>query len=865
MAWWKFLFRGKKVDQQLDSEVQFHIEELAAENRKAGMAPEEARRKAILEFGGPLQVKEELRDVYGVRILETTLANLKSAFRFIRKSPSFSAAIVFTLALGIGANSAVFSAINAVLLKPLPFPDGDQLMSLDQFHTKAQNPETHVAPVRLEDWNGMNSTFQAITGYYTQDESETSGAMPEEVTRAWIAPRFLQVWGIAPAMGRDFTADEERFGGPTAVLISDRFWRRRFAADPNAVGKKLRFGSFSNTIVGIMPASFLFPDSDVDLWTPSPLDSPFSQSRESTWYSVVGRVKPGTTVEQARANLATVQAQLGKAHPITDADLAVQIQPLKELTVGGVRKSLWLLFGSVTLLLLIACTNIVALLLARAAQRQHEISIRFSLGATRARIVGQLLTEVFVLAVAGATLGLIVANGAAEIFQSLGGNMPRLGEIRLDWRIALYTLACSIAATLVCGLLPALRGTQRGISQDLAQANRTQVSGRNPLQWTLVGVQVALAVTLLAGAGLLVRSFRELGRVSPGFDSSHVLTLHISATWGETADMKGLTQRIDRILDSVRNLPGVEGAATAASLPGVPDKYENEVRITGAQANPNEKMLAESRYVSIGYFGTMRIPLLEGELCRQVQGSVCVNVNRSFVNAYLAGSPAIGHHVEVMGTSFMQSGMIRGVVGDAREEGIDHEAVPTIYWCMSAPEPDPFYLVRTHGAPMAMANTVRQRIHEIEPERSVFLMMPLDEHLDATFGENRLRTILLAFFAITAVSLACVGLYGTLSYSVQVRRREVGLRLALGAMRGQIVTQFLVQGLRVTLLGSFVGVCLAAASGRVLSGMLYGVSATDPFTLCCVTALVLGVAGLASLLPALRAARVDPMQVLRDE
>ena len=231
-----------------------------------------------------------------------------------------------------------------------------------------------------------------------------------------------------------------------------------------------------------------------------------------------------------------------------------------------------------------------------------------------------------------------------------------MGEIRLDWRIALYTLACSIAATLVCGLLPALRGTQRGISQDLAQANRTQVSGRNPLQWTLVGVQVALAVTLLAGAGLLVRSFRELGRVSPGFDSSHVLTLHISATWGETADMKGLTQRIDRILDSVRNLPGVEGAATAASLPGVPDKYENEVRITGAQANPNEKMLAESRYVSTGYFGTMRIPLLEGELCRQVQGSVCVNVNRSFVNAYLAGSPAVGHHVEVTGYFFYAVG-----------------------------------------------------------------------------------------------------------------------------------------------------------------------------------------------------------------
>jgi putative ABC transport system permease protein len=865
MSRWKFLIRKRSLDQQLDSELRYHIEELTAENLAAGMAPEEARRRAILEFGGPEQVKEELREVYGVRIIETTLANLKSAFRFIRKSPSFSLAIILTLALGIGANSAVFSAIDAILLRPLPFPNGDQLTWLYQYRPKAPNPETHVAPVRLEDWNRMNSTFQAITGYFREDESETSGAIPEEVTRAWVAPRFLQVWGVAPALGRDFNSDEERFGGPNAVLISDRFWRRRFGGDPNAVGKTLRFEINSSTIVGIMPASFLFPDGDVDLWSPSPVDAPFSQSRESTWYRVIGRLKQGMTVTKAQADLATVQGQLGKAYPKTDADMAVGIELLKEVTVGGVRRSLWMLFGSVTLLLLIACTNIVALLLARAAQRQHEISIRFSLGATRARIIGQLLAEAFVLALAGAGLGLLVAGGAAEIFRTLGGKMPRVEEIHLDWRIVAYSLGCSVAATLLCGLLPAIRGTRSGISQALAQENRTQVSGRNPLQWLLVGVQVALAVTLLAGAGLLVRSFQELGRVSPGFDSSHVLTFHISASWGETTDMKGLSQRIDRILDSVRNLPGVEGTATAASLPGVEDKYATEVRITEGQANPNEKIFVESRFVSPGYFGTMRIPLLEGGLCREEPGLTCVDVNRSFVNTYLAGSLALGHHVVMPSNSFLPSGVIRGIVGDAREEGINHEPVPTVYWSISAPGPDPYYLVRTHARPMMMAESIRKKIHEIEPGRSVFQIMPLDEHLDEAFAEARLRTILLEFFAITAVSLACVGLYGTLSYSVQVRRREVGLRLALGALRGQIVKQFLLQGLRVTVLGCLAGACLAVAFARVLSGMLYGVTTTDPLTLSGVVLLVVGVAGVASLFPALRAARVDPMQVLRDE
>src|SRR5437762_2850095 len=540
MEWWKSLFRKRALDAQLDSELRFHIEELTEANVAAGLTPEEARRRAALEFGGREQIKEELRDVHRVSIIESTLANLKSAFRLIRKSPSFSMTVIVTLTLGIGANSAVFSAIDAILLRPLPFPNGDQLMELRQYNPKTSSPRTRLAPVRLEDWNRMNSTFQAITGYYTEDDSETSGSLPEKLKVAYVAPRFLQVFGVAPALGREFSPAEEEFGGPNAILISDSFWRRRFGGDPSAVGKHLRIHSSSWSIVGVMPASFAFPDRDTEIWLPVPANAPYTQHREWGWYIAIGRLRPRVTKEQARANLETVQAQLGRQFPETDADLTPGVVPLKETTVSGVRSSLWMLFGAVSLLLLITCTNIVALLLARGAQRQHEISVRFSLGASRLMVACQLLTESFVLALTGALVGLVVAGAASNVFRGLAKNLPRVEEIHLDGRIVLYTLVCSVFATLLCGLFPAFRGTRGNLSGALAQASRSQVSRHTPLQWFLVGVQVALAVTLLSGAGLLLRSFQALGRVSPGFDSRNVLTFHITGSYGETVDFKKL-------------------------------------------------------------------------------------------------------------------------------------------------------------------------------------------------------------------------------------------------------------------------------------------------------------------------------------
>ena len=865
MAWLRRLFR--KRDEALEREIAFHLAEQVEANLAQGMSPEEARRRALVDFGGREQVKQSMREVHLSSLVEAVKFNVKSALRFMRRSPSFSLAVILTLALGIGANSAVFSAIDAVVWRPLRFPNGDQLIKILQHDIQNRDANPYVAPVRLEDWNRMASTFQGISGYYLDDLSELSGPLPEKVTQALVAPRFLQVLEVSPMLGRNFTAQEEHWGGPDAVIISYSYWQHKFHGDPSAVGHKVRIGKYYYAIVGVMPEWFQFPNRDVDMWTPSAPDAPFAQRRDSTWFTVIGRMKPGVTLKQATADLATVQSQLGKQFPKPDAELEVQTEPLKKTIVGTVRNSLWLLYGSVSLLLMIACSNIAALLLARTAEREHEISVRFSLGASRRAVIGQLMTEILALALVGSLAGLGVAASAANGFHLLAKTLPRAEEITLNWRVVAYSLACAVVTALLCGLFPALRGSRRGLASSLAQGSRTQVSTRNPVQWALVSIQVTLAVILLVGAGLLVRSMEEIGRVSPGFEPSHVLTLLVSGSWGETADMKTLTQRIDRMLDGLRTLPGVEAAATSATLPGVADKYQQEFKIDG-KLDPGRKVLADSRWVSVGYFDTLRILLLAGTTCRQsaTTNNVDVVVNRSFANLYLGGNAAIGHTLEQASyNDFSIKGIVQGIVGDAREEGLNQPAVPTVYSCFSAPDPFPNYLIQTRGEPLQMADAVRRRIHELEPGRSVYGIMPLQAHLDESFSDNRLRTRLLSLFALTAVSLACIGLYGTLSYLGRLRQREVGVRLALGALRHQIMARFLLHGLRAAGIGCVAGLALAVGFSRFLTSMLYGVSTVDPATYAGVVVFILLVAAVASLAPAVRAARVEPVKVLREE
>ena len=795
---------------------------------------------------------------------ETLGRHVRHSLRAFARTPGFTAAVVLTLALGIGANSAVFSALDAIVLRPLPYPDAGQLVRIRQLQERSA--ESNIAPVRLEEWNRMNATFNGITGYFVEDVADTSGDLPEMVRRAFVSPRFVDVWGIPPAMGRGFTTAEHQPGGPTAVIVSDRYWRQRLGGNRNVLGSSIRLAGASVPVVGVMPASFVFPDRKVDLWVPVSISEKLAQTRNATWYFGIGRLKSGVTIEQAYQNLSAVQAELGRQYPATDATIGMSLQPLKAMAIGDVGSSLWLLFGAVTVLLLITCTNVAALLLSRSTERRQEIAVRLALGATRMSIVGQMVTETALLAVAGAALGLLAATGTSSAFAFAAGQIPRIDEIALDWRIVVYTLAIAMTATLLCGVLPAVRASREHAGNAVPRASRTQVSGRNSLQWALVGAQVAMSVTLLASAGLLVRSFQELSRVDPGFEPANVLTFRVSGSWAETADLPRLRQRIDETIAHLGAAPGVAGVATSVFLPGIPGQYQSTFRLVEGTDDAATRLTAENRFVSPEYFATMQIPVVGGTGCtRQAFGTPAeLMVNRSFVARYLSSGPTpIGLHLST-DTNNATAGRITGVVADARERGVDRAPEPIVYACQSAPNPMPFFLVRTAGDPAALSTSLRQSMKAFAPLRAMYDVLPLDERLGGAFAENRLRTVLLALFAGTALLLATVGLYGTLSYAVNVRRREIGLRLALGAGRATIVRQFLRQGVIVATVAAGCGLLAALAVTRVLSNMLYGVSPTDPLTLASVMAIVIGVAATAALVPAARAAWIEPSRALKE-
>jgi predicted permease len=797
--------------------------------------------------------------------VETSIRDIRHALRTLARTPAFTFTVVLTLTLAIGANGAVFSALDAVLFKPLPFPNGDRLMRLTQ--AIGGGPPDGTAPVRVEDWNRLSSTFEAISSFYVEDVSDTTGETPEIVRRATVGPRFNEVWGVAPALGRGFS-EEDHHGQPTSVIVSDRYWRSRLSADPNAVGTQLRIGPGTPRVIGVMPASFLFPDRGVDVFMPAPLDAAFAQARALAWYPAIGRLKAGVTPDEARANLAVVQAQLAAQYPDTDANLHVYVEPYKDGIVAGARGSLWLLFGAATLLLLIACTNIATLLLTRGAERRREVAVRLSLGAGASRIARQRLTETALLAVVGVGGGLLLASSSARALRSLSTNVPRLDEIRLDSRLALYTIAAVAVVTLLCGTLPALRGARGVLAGEIAGGGRAQVATRQSLHWWLVGVQVALSVALLAGAGLLVRSMQELARVDGGFQRAHVLTFQMSAAF---ADMSGdnyprFQQRYATTLEQLAALPGVESAATTSwSLPGVPQIFEQEYGLPPGHVDPTTRVLAEERTVSPSYFATLGIPIVDGELCRGGggMGTGEVLVNRAFVERYGGGAALVGSALSR--AELPQGATITGVVGDVRERGLNQPPAPTVYFCNIVGSPTPRVLVRTRADPETLVATVRATMRELEPQRAMFSVSSLEEQLGDAYAENRLRTTVLALFAGVALALACLGLYGTLSYVVSLRRREVGLRVALGALSGTIVAQFVTQALRVVGVGCVVGLVLSLAFGRALSGLLFGVSPSDPLTLAGVVVLVVGVAALAAVLPSLRASRIDPMEALREE
>jgi putative ABC transport system permease protein len=861
MAWlhrvWNALRPGR-VERDIARELSFHVAEREDQLRTEGVPAEEASRRARMQLGHVLVQAERTRDADVAAWMDALVRHLRLAVRALIRTPGFSATVVLLLALGIGANSAVFSVIDAVLLRPLPFPDGDRLVEVSQ--RRKASSDTKIAPVRLEEWNRLNTTFDGIAGYTTGDVVDTTTDLPERVRQAIVTPRFFDVLGIAPERGRGFTATEHRFGTPVVILISDRIWRQR-GADPSALGQTIRSPIGNATIVGII-RPFVFPDRDVDVWTPMPVNAPYAQSRSGGWFTGIGRLKPGVTIEQARADLRAVQSQLARQYSGEDRDIDVSIEPLKETMIAGARRSLWLAFGAVSILLLVACTNIAALLLSRGAQRRHEIGLRYALGASRASVAAQLMAEAGVLAMAGAALGLIVARGAPAALHVLAPALPRLDEIAFDGRSFLYTTGSAVLVALLCGLIPAIRSVHG--DGTLPRSSHTQVLPRHSLQWLLVGVQVALSVMLLAGAGLLLRSGDALSRVDTGFDATRVLTFHVTGSFGEAGgDWNRIIQRINRTLDRLAALPGIEAAATTTMPPGVPGQDQQEFVLTEGRADTEPPLIAESRIVSPSYFDTMRIPVMAGELCGRPEdsrGTAEVMVNRRFADRYFPEKSIIGLHLGATSPN-----RIVGIVGDARERGIDREPVPMVYSCFSAPNPVPWFLVRTAGDPLPMVRAIRRAVKGLEPLRPVYDVAPLADRIDLAYAQARLRTVLLTLVALTALGLVSAGVYGTLSYAASLRRREVALHLALGASRHEVVQRLVRTTLRSVGAGCACGLVLALIFTRSLSTMLYGVSPSDAATHAGVIALVTVVAVIGALVPAARAAFVHPMRALREE
>jgi len=877
MRAWRELFR-KPAPAELDRELQFHIEELIQEKVSRGVPPDQARREARLEFGGAASIREELNDVHRIPILDATLTHLRYAWRALCAAPTFSLTVIVTLTLGIGANTTVFSAIDAVLLRPLPYPDSDRLVVIEEFETKQKSLQVQIAPTRLEDWNRLNGAFEAISGYYTEDTTDATGGNyftaegkesdppPVKIRRAYVAPRFLQVLGVSPALGHDFTEADTHFHGNASrsVLISDRYWHEYFHADPNIIGKPLLHGKNSAIVIGVMPRGFTFPEEAVDLWYVDTPDAPWAQDRRYNWYTGIGRLKPGVTEAQARVNLELVQRNLARQFPATDAEIGVWMRALKETTVASARSSLWLLFGAVSLLLLVACTNVSALVLARGMERDREFSLRVSLGASRATILTQVLAETLLLAVAGTIAGLALAAGSSRVLGAMAKSVPRIGEIGFDWRMFVYSAVCAVTVALVSGLFPALRASMASPAGALARGGRSQVSSRRPARWVMVGVQVAFTVCLLSGAGLVLRSFESLWTIFPGFDASRVLAFRVTGANAEFSDVPKLRQSVFRTMDALASLPGVQRVAASTTLPGAPSGFPIDFSSPDSGLDPATRITVDVRLVSEGYFSTMGIPILAGTPCdRRTEG---VLVNRKFVSTYFAGRDPVGHHLVVNADSpDALKAAILGVAGDAREFGLNTEVRPTAYWCAAVLDPGRYYLVRTPGDPASLAGAVRQRMHAVEPGRAVYDLAPLTAHLSDAFAEVRLRTLLLSLFAATALSLACVGLYGTMSYVVTARRREIGVRMALGAARRQIGMRFVAPGMAVAAGGAVAGLLLAAWSARFISGMLYHVRPNDAISLSSAVAAMLVVALLASAVPAIRAARIDPIESLREE
>ena len=812
----------------------------------------------------------------------TTLAqDLRYAVRMLLKSPGFAAIAVLTLALGIGANTSLFSVVNGVLLNPLPYPHSDQLVAVS-----ANAPGFNQAPVaylNFLDWQRDAQTFSSMAIYRNQDYNFTDSSEAERLSGYMISAGFFPTLGVQPIVGRTFRFDDDQVGAAPVVILGGGLWKRKFASSPAIVGKSLILNGKSYLVVGVIPPSFAFYGHDRDVYTPIGQwnDPSFRDRRISVSAHVLGRLKRGVTLPQARADMDVVARNLAAAYPVADKDLGITLVSMKEDIVGNIQPFLLVLLAAVGFLLLIACANVANLLLARSMSRSREFAVRAALGASHMRVIRQLLTESLLLAGLGGMLGLLFAVwGTKAVLNSLPQSFPRGNEISLDGRILFFILTLSLFAAIVFGLAPALKSSRVNLQGILQESGRGSSSARHFLQRSFVAFEVALTLLLLVGAGLMLRSFNALWRVNPGFNPSHAITFNLSMPSTEATTSDQTRARLRQFDDKMRSIPGVQAVSvTLGSRPMIHDSsLPFWIEGRPKPANDNEMPQAMFYLVEAGFQQAMGTSLKRGRFVTAQDNertAVVIDIDDVFARTYFPGQNPIGEHVYL--TQFNVQAEIVGVVGHIKQWGLGADAKSAVeaqfyYPFMQLPEKlmpmvaDAVAVVlRTEGDPAAIMGQVRRAVYETDPREVIYSVQTMDGILASSLAARRLSMILLEIFAGFALALSCVGLYGVISYLVNQRTREIGVRMALGAQRRDVMELVLAQGAKMALVGVVIGMLASLGLTRLMANELFGVTAHDPLTFAAVAILLMVVALLACYIPARRAMQVDPMVALRYE
>ncbi len=875
------LFRRDAVETELDDELRFHFDRQVEKYMRSGMTEEEAKRRARLAFGGHEQVKENCRQARGTDFIELTLQDIKYAFRQLWANPTFSLVMILTLALSIGANSAIFSVIDGVLLKSLPYRQPDRLVRI--FLSSHEYPKFPLNPFDFLDFRARNHSFDSIAAFTRGDVQLSGNGEPVRLNGFGITSGYFRVLGLQPELGREFDFQAEIPGNGLQAILSDRVWRTRFGADPNIIGRKITMNMQPFTVIGVMPAGTEHPGNEyhavaygesVDVWWPFSFAGD-SNRRGSHFIEGIGRLKDGVSVERARAEMNAIMAQLAREHPGNDSGWTVLVIPLYTELVGARRQMLLVLLGSVGIVLLIACANSANLLMARASARQREIAVRLAMGAPRSRVVRQLLTESLLISFTGGALGLALASGGVQALVSLlPADFPRANDIHLNSQVLLFTFLVSLITGILFGLAPALQASRTDPKEGLQKVGRTSTADRRQgfLRNALVVAEVGLASVLLIGAGLMLRTFLNLIHLDPGFREDHVLTASLSLPHEKYKSGEQTAQFYDRLASDLSTLPGVESAGAGSDLPWTGyDENAGGFTIEGKKPPPNQESHARYHMATPGYFSAMGIPLLGGRFFTEADkkdAPRALIINHAMAERYWPHEDVIGKRISFEDVPKKDSDWMTvvGVVGDVKDQPNSPGAEPAFWWSeFQASEPDMSIAIRTASDPRQVADGLRDAVHRLDPALAVADVKLMDSVADTSISTPRFTFVLVGLFAALAILLAAIGAYGVIAYTVSQRTREFGLRVALGAQRGDLLRMVLAQSAKLAVSGTILGVILALSLGRVVQNLIYGVSPADPVILSTVVLLVLSVALIASYVPARRAARSDPMVSLRAE